>query len=290
MKGTKKESKDQSIANMLKAGFSYETIRNLLQAGNSRISRISDQIKKNSAIIPAKRGRPPKVNSDVITTIENKTIDDPSIGGYKLSKFIQDNLKIQISPSLINRIRNQLNFHFTHPRRCQFLTPKHIENRITFSQNQLNGDINWCESVIFSDESRFCMHDDSSRIWIKRGLYTENTFCKEKKYEKGIMIWGAIGKNWRSPLVLVNGRLNSDGYIQLLDDSEIFTSLNEHFGENQFFFEQDGAPAHRAIKTCNWISSQKVQLIQDWPANSPDLSCIEQVWSILEKKNQKIYY
>lgn len=54
-----------------------------------------------------------------------------------------------------------------------------------------------------------------------------------------------------------------------------------------FFFEQDGAPAHRSIKTCNWISTQKVQLIQDWPPNSPDLSCIEQVWSILERRIKK---
>lgn len=57
MKGTKEESKDQAIANMLKAGCSYEMIRNLLQAGNSIISRISAQIKNNSnEIIPAKRG------------------------------------------------------------------------------------------------------------------------------------------------------------------------------------------------------------------------------------------
>lgn len=91
-----------------------------------------------------------------------------------------------------------------------FLTPKHIENRISFSQNQLNGNINGDESVIFSDESRFYMHDDSSRIWIKRGIYSENAFCKEKKYEKEIMIWSVIGKNWRSPLVLANGRLKAD--------------------------------------------------------------------------------
>lgn len=32
---------------------------------------------------------------------------------------------------------------------------------------------------------------------------------------------------------------------------------------------------------------KNVNLIEKWPANSPDLSCIEQVWSILEVKIQK---
>ena len=34
-----------------------------------------------------------------------------------------------------------------------------------------------------------------------------------------------IGKNWRSPLILVKSKLNSDGYIQLLNDNDIFSSL-----------------------------------------------------------------
>lgn len=54
-----------------------------------------------------------------------------------------------------------------------------------------------------------------------------------------------------------------------------------------FFFEQDGAPSHTSKKTMNWIEKQNVQIIENWPANSPDLTCIEQVWSILEQKIQK---
>lgn len=101
------------------------------------------------------------------------------------------------------------------------------------------------------------------------------------------MVWGAIGKGWRSPLVLVKGKLNAQGYIDLLADNEIFSSLNEFYGEKQYFFEQDGAPSHRAKKTINWINEQDVQVIENWPANSPDLTCIEQVWAILENRIQK---
>lgn len=102
------------------------------------------------------------------------------------------------------------------------------------------------------------------------------------------MVWGAIGKGWRSPLVLVKGRLNSDGYISLLEDNEIFTSLPNFYGEKNYFFEQDGAPSHTSKKTLKFIEDKKVQVIKNWPSNSPDLTCIEQVWAILENKIKNI--
>lgn len=40
-------------------------------------------------------------------------------------------------------------------------------------------------------------------------------------------------------------------------------------------------------KALNWIQSQNVNVIQDWPTNSLNLTCIEQVWSLLEQRITK---
>lgn len=288
MSKKKNDSKDQLIANFLKDHVPWETIKSILKTGNSRISRIANQLKNNSQQIQsAKVGRPRKVNSDIIEMIESETLKDPRVGGRNLSNIILTSLHIELSHTTINQIRNNLHFRFTHPRRRPFMTEKHISYRMEFSQAQIAGQIDWGEMVVFSDESRFCMRDDSRRIWVKRGVYADNTFVNEKKYDIGLMVWGAIGKGWRSPLVLVKGKLNSQGYIDLLNSNDIFTSLDEHFGTKQYYFEQDGAPSHTAKKTIQWMSTKNVNVIEKWPANSPDLSCIEQIWSILEAKIQK---
>lgn len=245
-------------------------------------------MKNNSPIIQtAKVGRPPKVTPAIKQFINTETIDDPRIGGVKLSEKIAISLGVRLSSTTINQIRNSLKFSYIHPRRRQFLNEKQIQNRISFCQNQLEGEIDWSEMVVFSDESRFCLRDDSRRVWVKRGYYNEKTFCNENKYDHGVMVWGAIGKGWRSHLILVKGRLNANGYMEMLDEYHVFDSLNNFYGQNQFYFEQDGATAHRAKKTLNWIHSQKVNVIEDWPANSPDLTCIEQVWSLLEQRIRK---
>lgn len=63
------------------------------------------------------------------------------------------------------------------------MTDKHIENQISFCSEQLEGNINLEESVVFSDEFRFCLRDDSRRVWVKRGVYNNGTFVNEKKYD-----------------------------------------------------------------------------------------------------------
>lgn len=288
----KEKAKDEKIADLLIQKVPYSQIINQLHTGNSRISRVAAQLKNNNfdtncKIESAKIGRPTKITTEIIQTIETETLENPRIGGIKLSNKIAQMLGISLSYTTINMIRNQLHFQFKTPRRRSFLTPIHIQNRLTFCNGQLNGQIDWSNSVIFSDESRFCIHDDSRRVWIKRGVYNEGTFVNEQKYNQGIMVWGAIGKGWRSPLVLVKGKLNSQGYMDLLAENEIFGSLDKFYGPQNYYFEQDGAPSHRAKKTLNWLNNQNVQVIQNWPANSPDLTCIEQVWAILENRIQK---
>lgn len=121
----KKDNKDQLIANLLLQGRPYADIINTLKTSNSRISRISSQLKNNSPPIrSATMGRPHKVTDELIRTIESQTLENPQISGNALSSIIASNLGIQVSRTTINSIRNELHFRFTHPRRRQFMTEK----------------------------------------------------------------------------------------------------------------------------------------------------------------------
>ncbi len=63
-------------------------------------------------------------------------------------------------------------------------------------------------------------------------------------------------------------------------------SADQLFKDADFIFQQNLAPAHTAKSTKSWLNDYGVGVL-DWPANSPDLNPIENLWGIVKRKMRK---
>ena len=213
-------------------------------------------------------------------------------------------MKKKISVSTIYKTLNEC---LTKPKQIKkvfFLSSNNKDQRLKFLQFMKKNKIS-PENIFFSDESIFNLASYFNRNYkirlskktsraIRRGneLALQKVTRQFHKKLNGLMVSGGICKEGLGKLIFHSGNVNTFAYKQVLnfyrEDLDKFTNK---------YFQQDGARAHssqgsqmeiiklfgeRFIPT--WENGPKIngQNIPRWPPNSPDLSPIELVWSIIK--------
>ncbi|CAH1959968.1 unnamed protein product [Acanthoscelides obtectus] len=160
--------------------------------------------------------------------------------------------------------------------------------------NERHENSNWCRqrslwdqewnSIVFSDESRFClgMLDGRARVRRRRGERRNPQFFVERHvhHTVGVMVWGAIAHGSRSLSIFIRGNMNAQRYIHEVLEPHLLPYLDTLADPT---FQQDNARPHVARVTIDFFQHNDVTLLP-WPRRSPDLSTIEHVWDMMGRR------
>jgi inhibitor of nuclear factor kappa-B kinase subunit alpha len=148
------------------------------------------------------------------------------------------------------------------------------------------------KSILFSDEKLFTIEQShnhqNDRIWAIEVPLQDKLVNRSQK-PKSVMVWAGVTSNGKTPLIFVEEgvKINQKIYQEQILESKLLPWAQGHFKEENWAFQQDSAPAHKARITQDWISANFPDFIssQEWPPYSPDLNPLDYaIWGILESK------
>ncbi|GFW43148.1 transposable element Tcb2 transposase [Trichonephila clavipes] len=130
------------------------------------------------------------------------------------------------------------------PLRVLPLTPTHRRFRLEWCRSRGNWTAAEWNRVVFSDKSRFNLSSDENRVrvWKPRGERL-NPSLLHTAPTAGVMVWGVIAYNTRSPLVLTRGTMTAQRYVHDILQPHGLPLMQRLSGA---IFQQDNARTHTA--------------------------------------------
>lgn len=154
---------------------------------------------------------------------------------------------------------------------------------------------NVCVSkIVFSDEHWITTNDHTTRtMWLEKKLNRNQRRqalipqIRKARYNiPSHMIWAAIGVGFKSRLIFIPRKKDSEGKNKCLTAQRYIKTCLSTICDGQLpegaIFMQDGARCHTAKASIKYLERKGIKILAHWPAYSPDLNPIEYLWAYLD--------
>ena len=248
------------------------------------ITRTFTRYKTTGSVLDYQRSGRPKVCSPrEERQVRRMALKNRQLSTRRIAGSTSELLGHSISARTVSRILRKFGLRRRIMARVPFLTKIQKSKRLAWARKLFKWPIAQWSRVVFSDEKIFRVTSNRHGSYVTRfstEKYSEYCISRSPKSGPQIHVWGSIGWQNIGPLKRVVGNLNAVQYQQqILNDIENLGNRCVGYLK-PWIFMQDGAPAHRANTTRQFLANRHVRLL-DWPGNSPDANPIEHVWSYL---------
>lgn len=257
------------------AGWSNRKIARILKRSPTAVNNVVNQ--KENYNTNRKNGNNQKVSPRGKAAIIRAGLKNNATASKIVAEF-----DLPITPRRVQQILATSNrLKWKKMKSKPALTNRHKVARLDFAKQHMSWSENW-NKVVFSDEKKFNLDGPDGFNYYWHDIRQPERYSTTRNFGGGsLMIWAAFNYHNRTPICKVSGRLNSQGYINLLEN--VLLDFLDEEPTCDSIFQQDNAAIHVSQASRTWFQEKQIP-IMSWPARSPDLNPIENMWGNLARQ------
>ena len=269
---------------ILDSGMTVRAVAAHFNVDHSTISRLRTRFRETGNTVNRLHARRPRVTT-------------PGQDRYMRLQHLRDRLRPgtrtadetvglhnrRISAQTVRNRLREVNLRARRPHQGIDLTAVRRQTRRNWANAHLRWTLARWRRVLFSDESRFQLYraDGRLRVWRRSGeRYADaNVIRRVAHGGASVMVWAGICHGQRTRLHFIDGNLNGQRYRDEILRPIVVPFVRLH----HLTFQQDNARPHVARICMDFLGEEDIDVL-NWPPYSPDMSPIEHLWDVLDKR------
>lgn len=281
-----------------KMGISERSVRYWLAKPGSRDPKTPPQATRRALKRVQARRQQLAVLAKKTVTVKHRTRKEHSGSGSLRAAMLRDH-GVTLSKSTIKRDLLELGFTYRARKRSTHRSPADLVRRKLFAKQYKSKD---CDKWVFTDEKTYTCADHTSRKeWSQSEA--DLTFSDNSTVDQDtVYVWGAIGIDFRHLVVLRRTsqakQATRKRNAEQRPEAERFTSktyirrclagkVQRHVTNHGLILQADNHRSHYSTEAKAYFASKRMGYTANWPARSPDLNPIENLWAHLQQEVSK---